>query len=203
LTNQKPAPLMAAFSSSGPNLVDPDILTPDITAPGVHILAAYRQFNNSKVPYKLVSGTSMSCPHVSGIVALLKSYYPTWSPAAIKSATATTASPFDSGGGHVNPNAAAHPSLVYDADEQDSIGYLCGLGYNQTKLQILTQTAAKCPDNPTDLNCPSIAISNLSRSKVDELHGSYRSTRECVGVGSSICAAVQAQRRDESIPGDI
>ncbi|XP_024516529.1 subtilisin-like protease SBT3.13 [Selaginella moellendorffii] len=184
LTNQKPAPLMAAFSSSGPNLVDADILKPDITAPGVHILAAYTQFNNSKVPYKLVSGTSMSCPHVSGIVALLKSYRPTWSPAAIKSAIVTTgywfdnlsesiknsslapASPFDFGGGHVNPNAAAHPGLVYDADEQDYIGYLCSLGYNQTELQILTQTSAKCPDNPTDLNYPSIAISNLSRSKV-------------------------------------
>ncbi|EFJ09981.1 hypothetical protein SELMODRAFT_427541 [Selaginella moellendorffii] len=56
-----------AFSSNGSIFilwsVDPDILKPDITAPGVHILAAYTQFNNSKVPYKLVSGTSISCPH--------------------------------------------------------------------------------------------------------------------------------------------
>ncbi|EFJ11994.1 hypothetical protein SELMODRAFT_425827 [Selaginella moellendorffii] len=184
LRNQKPAPFMAPTSSSGPNFIDPDILKPDITAPGVKILAAYTQFNNSEVPYQFSSGTSMSCPHVTGIVALLKSYRPAWSPAAIKSAIVTTgyafdnlgepiknssrapASPFDFGGGHVNPNAAAHPGLVYDADEQDYIGYLCGLGYNQTELQILTQTSAKCPDNPTDLNYPSIAISDLRRSKV-------------------------------------
>ncbi|EFJ11998.1 hypothetical protein SELMODRAFT_124985, partial [Selaginella moellendorffii] len=142
------------------------------------------QFNNSQISYKFDSGTSMCCPHVTGIVALLKSYRPAWSPEAIKSAIVTTgysfdnlgepiknssrapASPFYYGGGHVNPNAAAHPGLVYDANEQDYIGYLCGLGYNQTELQILTQTSTKCPDNPTDLNYPSIAASDLHRSKV-------------------------------------
>ncbi|EFJ23695.1 hypothetical protein SELMODRAFT_102841, partial [Selaginella moellendorffii] len=74
--------------------------------------------------------------------------------------------PFDYGGGHVNPNAAAHPGPVYDADDQDYIGYLCGLGNKQTDLEILTQTFVKCPDNPIDLNYPSISISDLCRSKL-------------------------------------
>ncbi|EFJ21136.1 hypothetical protein SELMODRAFT_417801 [Selaginella moellendorffii] len=172
------------ISSSGPNRIDfrlkQTFSRPDITAPGV--LAAKTQFNNSQISYKFDSGTSMCCPHVTGIVALLKSYRPAWSPEAIKSAIVTTGYSFDNlgepiknssrapaspfyYGGHVNPNAAAHPGLVYDADEQDYIGYLCSLGYNQTELQILTQTSPK-PDNPTDLNYPSIATSDLHRSKV-------------------------------------
>jgi subtilisin family serine protease len=32
----------------------------------------------------------MACPHVSAIVAILKSVHPTWTPAALKSALVTT-----------------------------------------------------------------------------------------------------------------
>lgn len=71
---------------------------PDITAPGVDIIAAYsdavspseQPFDKRRVKFITMSGTSMSCPHVSGVVGLLKSLYPDWSPAAIKSAIMTT-----------------------------------------------------------------------------------------------------------------
>ncbi|GJV20735.1 subtilisin-like protease SBT5.3 [Tanacetum coccineum] len=91
----KPAPSMAIFSSKGPNTITPDIIKPDITAPGVNILAAWsplateRTAGNS-LNYNIISGTSMSCPHVSAVAALLKSVHPYWSPAAIKSAIMTT-----------------------------------------------------------------------------------------------------------------
>ncbi|KAF3339366.1 Subtilisin-like protease [Carex littledalei] len=78
------APKIAAFSSRGPNPTIPGILKPDIAAPGVSILAAMQG------GYKFDSGTSIACPHVSGIVALLKAVHPDWSPAAIKSAIVTT-----------------------------------------------------------------------------------------------------------------
>lgn len=71
---------------------------PDVTAPGVDILAAFTEFKSPtdfdgdtrRSPYFLLSGTSMSCPHVSGVAATLKSAHPDWSFTAIKSAIMTT-----------------------------------------------------------------------------------------------------------------
>lgn len=73
-------------------------MQPDLTAPGVDILAAWSEAttvtgekgDTRVVPYNIISGTSMSCPHASGAAAYVKSFHPTWSPAAIKSALMTT-----------------------------------------------------------------------------------------------------------------
>jgi subtilisin family serine protease len=73
-------------------------LQPDISAPGMDILYAYigaisatgLASDNRRIPYTIGSGTSVACPHVSAIVALLKTIYPHWTPAAFKSAIMTT-----------------------------------------------------------------------------------------------------------------
>lgn len=72
-------------------------LQPDITAPGVNVLAAWRTNDSSislpgKEPpsYYIISGTSMSCPHVSGLAAVVKQRHPSWSSSAIRSAIMTT-----------------------------------------------------------------------------------------------------------------
>lgn len=73
-------------------------MQPDITAPGVRIIAANTETQTNPAadelitPYIMLSGTSMACPHVAGVVTLLKKVYPDWSPAAIKSAIMTTGS---------------------------------------------------------------------------------------------------------------
>ncbi|MCK5015094.1 MAG: S8 family serine peptidase, partial [Candidatus Omnitrophica bacterium] len=158
-----PAPLIAAFSSRGPLQAGTgDILKPDVSAPGVDILAAVAPPGNGGKDFDLYSGTSMSSPHVAGLAALLKDLHPDWSPMMVKSALMTTgfdllsgADPFAQGAGHVAPNSAADPGLVYDNGWMDWLGFLCGTG----ELQ-----ASYCPYikiDPSDLNLASIAVGAL------------------------------------------
>lgn len=79
----KPAPVMASFSSRGPNTITPAVLKPDITVSGTNILAAYseaEELESGSSLFSLQDGTSMACPHISGIVGLLKRLYPHLSP---------------------------------------------------------------------------------------------------------------------------
>ena len=57
-----------------------------VVAPGVNIYSTY--LNNG---YKSMSGTSMACPHVSGLVALLRQKDPEMDPMQVKAAIFTTA----------------------------------------------------------------------------------------------------------------
>ncbi|ESQ42366.1 hypothetical protein EUTSA_v10015943mg [Eutrema salsugineum] len=191
--NTKPAPFMASFSSRGPNTVTPGILKPDITAPGVNVIAAFTEAtsptdldsDNRRTPYNTESGTSMSCPHISGIVGLLKTLHPQWSPAAIRSAIMTSSrtrdnrrkpmvdqsfnksTPFSYGSGHVQPNKASHPGLVYDLTTGDYLDFLCAIGYNNTIVQLFAEDRhyiCRQGANLLDFNYPSITVPNLTDS---------------------------------------
>ncbi|XP_009604279.1 subtilisin-like protease SBT5.6 [Nicotiana tomentosiformis] len=187
LIGTKPAPVMAPFTSKGPNIVDPNILKPDITAPGLNILAAWSEASSPlKLPedrrvvkYNMQSGTSMSCPHVSAVIALLKSIHPDWSSAAIRSALMTTstinnvvgrpitnatgddANPFEYGAGHFRPSRAVDPGLIYDATYEDYLLYLCS-------QNISLDSSFNCPEEvpeASNLNYPSLAIANIKGSR--------------------------------------
>uniref|UniRef100_A0A0C9QY01 TSA: Wollemia nobilis Ref_Wollemi_Transcript_102_2799 transcribed RNA sequence n=1 Tax=Wollemia nobilis TaxID=56998 RepID=A0A0C9QY01_9CONI len=210
----KPSPVVAAFSSRGPNIVNPEILKPDMIAPGVNILAAWTGFQGPtglsndprRVKFNIISGTSMSCPHVSGIAALLKGAHPEWSPAAIKSALMTTAytldntkkklmdaatgnasGPFDYGAGHVDPRKALNPGLVYDITAEDYIEFLCSIKYSPTEIYSLAKRNYTCRNtfrSPGDLNYPSIsAVFNVESNSTSDIVVKY--TRTLTNVGSA------------------
>ncbi|CAN4082994.1 unnamed protein product [Withania somnifera] len=186
----EPSPVVAAFSSRGPNSVTPEILKPDIIAPGVNILAGWTGAvgptglpeDERRVEFNIISGTSMSCPHVSGLAALLKGAHPEWSPAAIRSALMTTAytayknggalldistgkpsTPFDHGAGHVDPVSALNPGLVYDINADDYLNFICALKYTPSQVNTLARRNFTCDSSKkysvTDLNYPSFAVS--------------------------------------------
>ncbi|CAN5863809.1 hypothetical protein BH11PSE12_BH11PSE12_06060 [soil metagenome] len=197
-----PAPIMAGFSSRGPNRFDGNQLKPDITAPGVDVIAsvtpAMTEAQKNAIAdgsadgapaWASYQGTSMSSPHVAGLATLLRQQHPSWSPAAIKSALMTTATPtlddglaglqngklpWSQGAGHVNPNSASNPGLVYDLGKNDYIKYQCKV--NKPAVTPATDCSSiGTLDETYNLNLPSLTVGNVV--------GATTITREVTNVG--------------------
>lgn len=81
----------------------------------------------------------------------------------ILSSSQVKATPFAYGAGHVNPNRAANPGLVYDLTTKDYLNFLCAHGYNETQLKQFSNATFACSKTfkVTDLNYPSISIPDL------------------------------------------
>ncbi|XP_061370059.1 subtilisin-like protease SBT4.15 [Gastrolobium bilobum] len=154
ISTRSPGSYIASFSSRGPQFITFNILKPDLAAPGLDILAGYSTLasitgyseDNRHNFFNIISGTSMACPHAAGAAAYVKSFHPHWSPAAIKSALMTTATPMrikdetaelGSGSGQINPVRALDPGLIYDINMNSYIAFLCKEGYNSTSIGIL------------------------------------------------------------------
>ena len=128
------------------------------------------------------------------MAALLKSAHPEWSATAVKSAIMTTAnildneqrpikeyrfgasqmaSPLAMGAGHIDPNKALDPGLVYDATPQDYVNLLCSFqSYKENIKKITGSYKYSCSNPSSDLNYPSFFMSNKrnkSETETDEL----------------------------------
>ncbi|KAF9620027.1 hypothetical protein IFM89_010643 [Coptis chinensis] len=163
--NVQPAPMVSIFSSRGPNRISDYVIKPDLVAPGADILAAWpddgspamSRWHTRATEFNILSGTSMSCPHISGVAALLKGAHHGWSPSRIKSAMMTTSyvvdnagnplldesaynvsTPWHYGSGHVDPEKALDPGLVYDLTTEDYIDFLCASNYSQKDIAVIT-----------------------------------------------------------------
>ncbi len=126
---------MASGSSRGPyGFTGVDVIKPDIAAPGTNIWAAVNSPEGStEAEYSLLSGTSMSSPHVAGSALLMMSLNPNWTASQVRSALmmtayndtstkedgTTPADPFDIGAGRVDLTKAALTGLVMDIDPDD------------------------------------------------------------------------------------
>jgi len=75
---------VASFSSRGYDYAE--IIKPDVVAPGTDIVSAWPGRS-----YRSLRGTSMACPHVTGVVALTLQMHPDWTPDEIKMALRNTA----------------------------------------------------------------------------------------------------------------
>ncbi|WMV52156.1 hypothetical protein MTR67_045541 [Solanum verrucosum] len=185
-------------TTQGPFMPSQGILKPDIIGPGLNILAAWPDPTAGQM-FVLFYGTSMACPHLAGVAALLKNAHPNWSPAAIKSAIMTTADIvnlgndpildetleladlFTIGSGHVNPSRANDPGLVYDIQPKDYIPYLCGLNYTDDQVSIIVKKKVHCTTSipQSELNYPSFSIPKESSAQT------YTRTVTNVGEASS------------------
>ncbi|KAL8035624.1 hypothetical protein ABFS82_12G106500 [Erythranthe guttata] len=219
------APVVASFSSKGPNPIISSILKPDITAPGVEILAAYSPAapvtdylkDKRSVEYSVLSGTSMSSPHAAGAAAYVKSAHPDWSPSAIKSALMTTAwrmdptrhkdAEFSYGSGHINPINATNPGLVYETSREDYIKLLCSIGYSAESIrQLFKDNSIDCSKfkkvdstNKDDFNYPSMTV------KVAEgapFSATFSRTVTNVGLANSTYTAAVDKSSDCNITVD-
>lgn len=212
LTDDALGDTMSSFSSRGPNRAV-DTIVPSITAPGVDILAAYGVADGAydHVEYGIISGTSMSSPHVAGAGALLTQARPEWTPAQQQSALMTTArtgvkdfdgspaTPYEQGSGHMDIGAAVRAGLLFDETGANYLAANPEEGGDPSTLNLPsfadTQCLATCSWERTAVAPPSAPAGvtwTASAASDDGLSLSVDLSTDTVSPGDSLGISVTA-----------
>ena len=129
--------------------------------------------------FGLGAGTSVAAPQVAAALTLWRQAHPDWPPMAIKSALMTTtrqdvaaslgtsdANPFDFGAGHIVPNSAFDPGLVYNISDDEFDAFACGIEAPTVSSERCDELeAAGLSFDARQLNLPSITMSSLASSQ--------------------------------------
>ncbi|MEJ5314703.1 MULTISPECIES: S8 family serine peptidase [Anaerolinea] len=126
--------LPSSFTSRGPRRVD-SALKPDISAPGDTIYSVAVRTGKYGTS---MSGTSMAAPHMTGVMALMRQWKPTWTVEELKANVMNTASyditpgatkfaPQRVGAGRVNvPAALTNEVVLYNAQDAGAVSVSFG-----------------------------------------------------------------------------
>jgi hypothetical protein len=153
--------IRGSFSLQGPAANGLELLKPDLAAPGVSIIAAYKDGINDMNHFAnagMISGTSMSTPFVAGAAALLISAHPEWTPAEVKSALMLTAKtsgvlknetgmpvdPFDIGSGRIQVDLANATGLVMDETADNMTNANPDMGGDPKTLNLASMQNNSC-----------------------------------------------------------
>lgn len=179
---------LAYFSSYGPRLRGG--IKPEITAPGVDILAARTTKQGPGDPYISMSGTSMATPHVAGAAAVVRAAHPSWTPAQVKAALASTGvenpklSVNQQGDGRLDLTAALGNTVIPSSSTLDFGVFPAGKAHPPvSKTLTYTNTSSK----PVTVNL-SVKTSNPAAAKVVRVSPASLS----VPAGKTATATVKA-----------
>ncbi|XP_051116089.1 subtilisin-like protease SBT1.4 [Andrographis paniculata] len=153
------SPRVVSFSSRGPRYRTSEILKPDVNAPGVNILASWTGYvwptslnsSNREVEFNIISGSiddhAYNVDNNGNNLTDL--------------ATGDVSNPSS---GHIDPNRATDPGLIYDIDTQNYVAFLCSIGYNVRQITAFTKDSSIVDCNAVglktlgDLNYPSLSV---------------------------------------------
>ena len=181
INNEDKADIVANFSSRGPDLVTQDYLVPDVGGPGVDIYAG--GLGNNMHPYQLgdldkkngnfvnMSGTSMSSPHLAGMMVLMKAAQPEWTPAEVQSALMMTAVPayvrsyeMDENGDLVTDEEGNFIEIIEPATHHDS-------GSGSARVNLAIEAGLVLNETPEGYLAANPFANEFEQSEIEGWHG--------------------------------